>query len=75
MKNSNIILLMLFLPHIIAKAEISDEKLEELLEQGNYGSIFSGDVSILTTYYSKQSEYYIVYKTMVQNMCKYIRHI
>lgn len=28
----------------IAKAEISDEKLEELLEQGNYASIFNADV-------------------------------
>lgn len=28
-----------------AKAEITDEKLEELLEQGSYGSIFNGDVS------------------------------
>ncbi|XP_018896672.1 syntaxin [Bemisia tabaci] len=28
----------------IAKAEISDEKLEELLEKGNYGSIFNGDI-------------------------------
>ncbi|XP_046681075.1 syntaxin-like isoform X1 [Homalodisca vitripennis] len=28
----------------IAKAEVSDEKLEELLEQGNYGSIFNSDI-------------------------------
>ncbi|XP_065215190.1 syntaxin-1A-like [Planococcus citri] len=28
----------------IAKAEITDEKLEELLEQGSYGSIFNGDI-------------------------------
>jgi hypothetical protein len=30
----------------IARAEISDEKLEELLEQGNYASIFNADVRI-----------------------------
>lgn len=34
-----------FLCYFPAKAEISDEKLEELLEKGNYGSIFNGDVS------------------------------
>ncbi|XP_026687470.1 syntaxin-1A homolog, partial [Diaphorina citri] len=28
----------------IARAEISDEKLEELLEQGNYASIFNADI-------------------------------
>ncbi|KAL1132345.1 hypothetical protein AAG570_010301, partial [Ranatra chinensis] len=28
----------------IAKAVVTDEKIEELLEQGNYGSIFSGDI-------------------------------
>lgn len=28
----------------IAKAEISDEKFEELLEKGSYGSIFNGDI-------------------------------
>uniref|UniRef100_A0A1B6C5A0 t-SNARE coiled-coil homology domain-containing protein n=2 Tax=Clastoptera arizonana TaxID=38151 RepID=A0A1B6C5A0_9HEMI len=28
----------------IARVEISDEKLEELLDQGNYGSIFNGDI-------------------------------
>ncbi|XKL63217.1 hypothetical protein PGB90_005581 [Kerria lacca] len=28
----------------IAKAEITNEKLEELLEQGSYGSIFNGDI-------------------------------
>lgn len=31
--------------NVSAKAEISDERLEELLEQGSYGSIFNGDVS------------------------------
>ncbi|XP_075220834.1 syntaxin-like isoform X2 [Lycorma delicatula] len=28
----------------LAKADITDEKLQELLEQGNYGSVFNGDI-------------------------------
>ncbi len=32
-------------PSPAAKVEVSDEKLEDLMETGNFGSIFNGDVS------------------------------
>jgi len=40
----------------IAKAEVSDEKLEELLEQGNYGSIFNSDIITETQETKRQLE-------------------
>ena len=41
-----VVLKTMYFYYVLAKAEITDEKLEELLEQGSYGAIFNGDVSI-----------------------------
>jgi hypothetical protein len=38
-----------FIYLFLAKANVTDEKLEQLLEQGNYGAIFNDDVSNFVT--------------------------
>lgn len=45
---------------ILAKAVVTDDKLEELLDQGNYGAIFNGDVSLNQFLICKAT--YIYYK-------------